>query len=182
MKRVNKLNENDDIDTNTQIILRNIKKTFHAGDIEIKALNNINLKVKKGAFRMIQGPSGCGKTTLLNVLGGLDSPDSGQIIINIGEEFKDITRFSKNKMTLYRRRMVGIIFQFYNLIPILTALENVELAARFSQIKNPKQKSKELLEKFGLENKFDRYPNQLSGGEQQRVAIARALVLSLIHI
>ncbi len=159
-----------------QIIIKNLQKTYHTGDLEVKALNGIDLIVKKGAFRMILGPSGCGKTTLLNILGGLDSPDSGEILMNFGNEFKDIIKFSKNDLTLFRRKQIGIIFQFYNLIPILTALENVELAARFSKISEPVKKSKELLKEFGLGDKLKRYPNQLSGGEQQRVAIARALV------
>jgi len=159
-----------------QIIIKNLQKTYHTGDLEVKALNGIDLIVKKGAFRMILGPSGCGKTTLLNILGGLDSPDSGEILMNFGNEFKDIIKFSKNDLTLFRRKQIGIIFQFYNLIPILTALENVELAARFSKISEPVIKSKELLKEFGLGDKLKRYPNQLSGGEQQRVAIARALV------
>ena len=166
----------------TQIIVKSVKKSYFVGDIEIKAINGLNLTVKKGGFKMILGPSGCGKTTLLNVLGGIDSPDSGEILVNFGEEFKNITKFSKDELTNYRRRRIGIIFQFYNLIPILTSLENVELAARFSQIHKPKQKSKELLKKFGMGDKLKRYPNQLSGGEQQRVAIARALVKDPILI
>lgn len=163
---------------NTQIIVKNLKKYYYMGDVEVKALNGINLKVEKGAFRMILGPSGCGKTTLLNMIGGLDSPDAGEIFINYEKEgdFKDITKFSKNKLTLYRRNKVGIIFQFYNLIPILTALENVELAARFSNIIDARERSIDILKKFEMGGKLDRYPSQLSGGEQQRVAIARALV------
>ncbi|MHA1489017.1 MAG: ABC transporter ATP-binding protein [Promethearchaeota archaeon] len=171
--------ENNDDQEGIQIIVNNVCKSYLTGKIEVKALNGINLIVKKGAFKMILGPSGCGKTTLLNVLGGLDSPDSGEIKINYGAngaDFRDITKLSKDELTLYRRRKIGVIFQFYNLIPILNALENVELAARFSQIKNPKQRSIELLSKFGLGNKLKHYPNQLSGGEQQRVAVSRALV------
>jgi len=167
---------------NAQILVKNVKKIYHTGDLDVHALNGINLRVKKGAFKMILGPSGCGKSTLLNVIGGLDSPDSGEILINLGDEFKDITKFSKKELSLFRRKNIGIIFQFYNLIPILTALENVELAARFSQIPKPRQKSKELLIKFGLGDKFKRFPNQLSGGEQQRVAVARALIKDPIVI
>lgn len=126
---------------------------------------------------MILGPSGSGKSTLMNVIGGLDSPDEGEVLINLNNtEFKDIQKFSTNELALYRRKYVGIIFQFYNLIPILTALENVELAARFSLIPKPKKKSKDILDELGLQGKQNRFPNQLSGGEQQRVAIARALV------
>ena len=165
------INESD-----VQIIIKDVMKSYYTGDIEVRALNGINLKIKKGAFKMILGPSGCGKSTLLNVLGGLDSPDNGEIRINFNGSMRDITKFSKDQLTLYRRQKIGIIFQFYNLIPILTALENVELAARFSNIENPKKKSIELLTEFGLAEKLNHYPNQLSGGEQQRVAIARALV------
>jgi putative ABC transport system ATP-binding protein len=126
---------------------------------------------------MILGPSGSGKSTLMNVIGGLDSPDKGEVLINLNNaEFKDIQKFSTNELALYRRKYVGIIFQFYNLIPILTALENVELAARFSLIPEPKKNSKDILDELGLQGKHNRFPNQLSGGEQQRVAIARALV------
>ncbi len=161
----------------SQIIVKNLRKSYFVGDVEIKALDGIDLKIEQGAFRMILGPSGSGKSTLLNVLGGLDSPDSGEILINFGEAFKDISKFSKEQLAIYRRQKLGIIFQFYNLIPILTSSENVELAARFSGIHDPKKKSRELLEKLGLDaNKARRYPNQLSGGEQQRVAIARALI------
>jgi len=160
-----------------QIVLKDVSKSYITGDIEVKALNGINLNIEKGTFKMILGPSGSGKSTLMNVIGGLDSPDKGEILVNLNNgEFKDIQKFSKNELALYRRKYVGIIFQFYNLIPILTALENVELAARFSLVSQPKTKSKEILDKLGLEGKHDRFPNQLSGGEQQRVAIARALV------
>jgi len=161
-----------------QILLKNVRKTYKMDNLTVNALNGVNIKIKKGSFKMILGPSGCGKTTLLNVIGGLDVPDSGKILINFGEEggFKDITTFSKNQLTLYRRKKIGIIFQFYNLIPLLTVLENVELAARFSNIPNPSEASKALLEKFDMGDKLNRYPHQLSGGEQQRVAIARALI------
>ena len=160
-----------------QIIIKNVSKSYFTGDIEVKALNGINLTIEKGTFKMILGPSGSGKSTLMNVIGGLDSPDKGEILVNLNNgEFKDIQTFSLNELSLYRRKYVGIIFQFYNLIPILTALENVELAARFSLISKPKEKSKEILNKLGLGGKHDRFPNQLSGGEQQRVAIARAIV------
>ncbi|MBD3340429.1 MAG: ATP-binding cassette domain-containing protein, partial [Candidatus Lokiarchaeota archaeon] len=144
----------------------------------VTALRGANLKINRGAFRMILGPSGSGKSTLLNVLGGLDSATSGEIYVSIDGEFRNIAKFSKSELALYRRRHLGFVFQFYNLIPILTALENVELAARFSQIEEPKKKSIEFLEKLGIGDKLDRYPSQLSGGEQQRVAVARALVKS----
>lgn len=166
-----------DLSTQYQIYAQNVRKTYITGDIETKALDGVDLKVKKGDFKMVLGPSGSGKSTLMNMLGGLDSPDEGEVFINLGKgDFKNIQKLSKKDLTNYRRRHIGIIFQFYNLIPILTASENVELAARFSKIKKPKEKSRELLDKLGLQGKYDRFPNQLSGGEQQRVAIARALV------
>ncbi len=174
----NKNISNENIQEGTKIIVREVHKTFKTGDLEVRALNGINFEVEKGAFKMILGPSGCGKTTLLNVLGGLDSPDLGEIFV----EGRDITKLSKQELTLYRRMKIGVIFQFYNLIPILSALENVELAARFSHIKKPKKKSTELLDRMGIGDKFKNYPNQLSGGEQQRVAIARALVKDPILI
>ena len=160
-----------------QVRVNNVKKVYHSGKLTVEALQDINLTVEKGSFKMVVGPSGCGKTTLLNLLGGLDSPDTGSIQIALSNgDLQDITELSKNDLTLYRRNHVGIIFQFYNLIPILNALENVELAARFSKIEDPKKKSKSLLEEVGLGDKFEHYPSQLSGGEQQRVAIVRALV------
>lgn len=164
-------------DANIQVRLENIKKTYRSGKLKVEALKDINLSIQKGSFKMVIGPSGCGKTTLLNLLGGLDSPDSGEIFVDIGDDdLRDLTEFSKSDLTSYRRNNVGIIFQFYNLIPILNALENVELAARFSKIEDPKEKAKELLTVVGLGDKFDHYPSQLSGGEQQRVAIVRAIV------
>ena len=165
------------ISEDLQIFTKNVKKSYWVGDLEVEALVDVNLEVKRNDFKFILGPSGSGKSTLLNLLGGIDSADGGSILINFGDGFKNIATFSKEELALYRRKHLGIIFQFYNLVPILTAMENVELAARFSKIPNPKEKSYELLEKLGLDmSKANRYTNQLSGGEQQRVAIARALV------
>ena len=162
---------------NLVIITKNVKKSYWVGDFEVKALVEVNLEVKQNDFKFILGPSGSGKSTLLNLLGGIDSADGGEILINFGDEFKNIAEFSKDQLSLYRRQKLGIVFQFYNLVPILTAMENVELAARFSHIPKAKKKSYDMLEKLGLDmTKANRYPNQLSGGEQQRVAIARALV------
>ncbi|MFX1531990.1 MAG: ABC transporter ATP-binding protein [Promethearchaeota archaeon] len=159
------------------IITKNVKKSYWVGNFEVTALVDVNLTVREGDFKMILGPSGSGKSTLLNLLGGIDSADGGEILINFGDEFKDIAKFSKEQLSFFRRQKLGIIFQFYNLIPILTAMENVELAAQFSHIPKAKQESLQMLEKLGLDmKKAKRYPNQLSGGEQQRVAIARALV------
>ncbi|MHA1342824.1 MAG: ABC transporter ATP-binding protein [Promethearchaeota archaeon] len=159
------------------IITKNVKKSYWVGDFEVKALIDVNLEVKQNDFKFILGPSGSGKSTLLNLLGGIDSADGGEILINFGDDFKNIANFSNEQLALYRRQRLGIVFQFYNLVPILTAMENVELAARFSHIPKAKKRSYDMLEKLGLDmTKANRYPNQLSGGEQQRVAIARALV------
>ncbi len=177
-KSITKNNGTESESENFQIITKDLKKSYWVGDIEVKALIGANLTVKEGDFKFILGPSGSGKSTLLNLLSGIDSADAGEILVNFGNnEFQNIATFSKEELTLYRRQKLGIIFQFYNLIPILTASENVELAARFSHINNSKKKSLELLDRLGLDlSKANRYPNQLSGGEQQRVAIARALV------
>lgn len=152
--------------------LKKVKKVYQMGEVQIEALKNIELKVKRGEFIVILGPSGSGKTTLLNLIGGIDSPTEGEIFVN----GVDISKFNQNKLTLYRRETVGFIFQFFNLIPTLTAKENVEFAL---ELKDKKEKRKrdatELLELVGLRERTDHFPYQLSGGEQQRVAIARAL-------
>ncbi|MHA1281556.1 MAG: ABC transporter ATP-binding protein [Promethearchaeota archaeon] len=174
---ITKKQMNNEVKDDLIIITKNLKKSYWVGDFEVKALVDVNLQIKQNDFKFILGPSGSGKSTLLNLLGGIDSADGGEILVNFGNEFKDITKFSKEQLSLYRRQKLGIIFQFYNLVPILTAIENVELAARFSNIPKAKKKSFAMLEKLGLDmSKAKRYPNQLSGGEQQRVAIARALV------
>ncbi|MHA1147533.1 MAG: ABC transporter ATP-binding protein [Promethearchaeota archaeon] len=172
-KNQGKSEEKDDF----VIVTRNLKKSYWVGDFEVKALVDANLEIKQNDFKFILGPSGSGKSTLLNLLGGIDSSDGGEILVNFGNKIEDIAKFSKEQLALYRRQKLGIIFQFYNLVSILTAMENVELAARFSKIPKAKKKSFDMLEKLGLDmSKANRYPNQLSGGEQQRVAIARALV------
>lgn len=142
------------------------------GEVQIEALKNIDLKVKRGEFVVILGPSGSGKTTLLNLIGGIDSPTEGEIFVN----GIDISKFNQNKLTLYRRETVGFIFQFFNLIPTLTAKENVEFALELKDKKRERKRdATELLELVGLKERTDHFPYQLSGGEQQRVAIARAL-------
>ncbi len=138
------------------------------GDIGITALQEITLDVFPGEFIVLLGPSGSGKTTLLNLIGGLDSVTSGQIIVN----GIDITKYNKGELTNYRRTQIGFIFQFFNLIPTLTAIENVEFAAELAE--NHKS-AKELLEDVGLNARINHFPSELSGGENQRVAIARAL-------
>ena len=138
------------------------------GDVEIHAVDGISFEVEKGEIATIVGPSGAGKTTVLNILGGMDTSNSGSIIV----DEKDISKYSKKELTAYRRNDIGFVFQFYNLIQNLTALENVELA---TQICKGALSPKEVLKEVGLEDRMNNFPAQLSGGEQQRVSIARAL-------
>ncbi len=148
--------------------LENITKVYKMGEVEIRAADNINFSIRKGEFVVIVGPSGAGKTTVLNILGGMDTATSGKLFVD-GEE---ITAYNAKKLTGYRREDIGFVFQFYNLVPNLTALENVELAL---QICKEPLDAKEVLEEVGLGDRLDNFPAQLSGGEQQRVSIARAL-------
>lgn len=148
--------------------LRDVVKEYRMGEVVIKAVNGINFQIKEGEFVVIVGPSGAGKTTVLNILGGMDSATSGQIVVG----GQNIGSFSEKQLTGYRREDIGFVFQFYNLVQNLTAKENVELALQIC--KNPRD-AKEVLEEVGLGERLDNFPSQLSGGEQQRVAIARAL-------
>ncbi|MDR3085229.1 MAG: ABC transporter ATP-binding protein [Christensenellaceae bacterium] len=150
------------------IELKDVKKVYHAGDVPVKAVDGVSFCVEKGELAVIVGPSGAGKTTVLNLLGGMDGADGGRILV----DGADIAGFSEKQLTAYRRREIGFVFQFYNLIPNLTALENVELA---SQICAEPLSAEETLRGVGLEERMASFPAQLSGGEQQRVAIARAL-------
>ncbi|MHA2054183.1 MAG: ABC transporter ATP-binding protein [Candidatus Hodarchaeales archaeon] len=153
--------------------ISNVHRNFHIGEITIQALRGINMEIHEGEFVVVLGPSGSGKTTLLNQIGGIDSPSEGSVKIH-GEE---ITDWKSGKLSEYRRKKVGWIFQFFNLIPSLRTWENVALALEFKgERKDMKKISCEILEAVGLGDKTDRFPSQLSGGEQQRVAIARALV------
>jgi putative ABC transport system ATP-binding protein len=147
---------------------RSVYKTYDMGEIKIDALNDVSFDINEGELCMIVGDSGAGKTTMLNILGGIDECTEGTV--KIAGEF--INQFNAKKLTEYRRYDVGFVFQFYNLIPNLTALENVELA---SQICDRASNPVEVLESVGLGDKMNNFPSQLSGGEQQRVAIARAL-------
>lgn len=152
---------------------KGVKRTFNLGEVEVQALRSIDLEVKKSEFLVILGPSGSGKTTLLNCLGGIDSPTQGTIKV----EGTDISSFNETKLSEYRRNRVGWIFQFFNLIPSLTAVENVALALEMAHDKKDMMKrSREALSLVGIPDKANMFPSQLSGGEQQRVAIARALV------
>jgi putative ABC transport system ATP-binding protein len=152
---------------------KDLVKSYKLGDNTVRALRGVDLKVMEGERVAIMGPSGSGKTTLLNILGALDAPTSGKVIIN----GVDISDKSDGELTLVRRHMIGPVFQFYNLIPVLTALENVELPMIFagSPKKARAERAKQLLKAVGLGNRMDHRPDELSGGEQQRVAIARAL-------
>lgn len=153
---------------NNFIVFENVKKTYKVGDIEINASNGVDFKVEKGEFVVIVGPSGAGKTTILNLLGGMDKATSGKILV----DGKDVAKYGEKQLTQYRRDDIGFVFQFYNLVQNLTALENVELATQIS--KNPLD-VKMVLNRIGLEKRMNNFPAQLSGGEQQRVAIARAI-------
>ena len=152
----------------TFVEFKNVGKTYHMGEVDIEALKNVNFLIEKGEFCVIVGASGAGKTTILNILGGMDSLTSGQVMLD-GEE---ISGYNKKRLTTYRRHDIGFVFQFYNLVQNLTALENVELAA---QICREPMDAMKVLEMVGLRERAGNFPAQLSGGEQQRVAIARAL-------
>ncbi|GAA0806966.1 ABC transporter ATP-binding protein [Faecalicatena orotica] len=153
---------------NDFVKLEEITKVYKMGEVEIRAVDGINFAINKGEFVIIVGPSGAGKTTVLNILGGMDTATDGRITVD-GE---DITGFNSRQLTGYRRNDIGFVFQFYNLVPNLTALENVELALQIC--KNPLD-ARVVLEEVGLGDRLDNFPAQLSGGEQQRVSIARAL-------
>ena len=151
-----------------EIILKDVSKSYQIGEMAIQAVDHVSFSVKPGEFTVVVGPSGAGKTTVLNLLGGMDRASSGEIWV----DGRDIVPLSDKQLTLYRRYDVGFVFQFYNLMPNLTALENVELARQVC--KDPLD-AREMMERVGLSDRMDNFPAQLSGGEQQRVAIARAL-------
>ncbi len=148
--------------------LKNVSKVYKAGEKEFKALDDIDLSINKGEFVVVLGPSGAGKSTLLNLIGGMDTPTSGQIII----DDENISNYNEEKLSEYRAENIGFIFQFYNILPTLTVLENVEIVKDI--VKNAGD-SKSALEAVGLIEHINKFPNQLSGGEQQRVSIARAI-------
>ena len=148
--------------------LKNVSKVYKAGEKEFKALDNIDLAINEGEFVVVLGPSGAGKSTLLNLIGGMDTPTSGQIII----DDENISNYNEEKLSEYRAENIGFIFQFYNILPTLTVLENVEIVKDI--VKNAGD-SKEAIKDVGLLEHINKFPNQLSGGEQQRVSIARAI-------
>lgn len=152
----------------TIITLNDVVKEYVMGEITIRAADGISFEVGRGELVVVLGPSGAGKSTVLNILGGMDTATSGEVVVN----GKDITKFNRNELTLYRRKHIGFIFQFYNLMPNLTALENVEIAA---QICDDPLDAASVLENVGLGERLRNFPAQLSGGEQQRVSIARAV-------
>ena len=150
------------------IEFKNVCKEYEMGEIKIKALDNTNFQIEKGELVVIVGPSGAGKTTALNILGGMDTATSGNVIV----DGKEVTKFKNKELIGYRRDDIGFVFQFYNLVQNLTAVENVELA---TQICKDSLDPESVLEKVGLKHRMNNFPSQLSGGEQQRVAIARAI-------
>lgn len=147
---------------------QNVSKTYQSGDVRVDALKDANFEIGEGEICVIVGQSGAGKTTLLNILGGMDTLSSGSVFLDGNE----VSKYSKRQLASYRRKEIGFVFQFYNLIPNLTALENVEIASLLS--KDPMD-AREVLSLVGLGERMDNFPAQLSGGEQQRVSIARAL-------
>ena len=150
-------------------MLEDVTKTYQMGEVQVHALRGADLIVQRGDFAVILGPSGSGKTTLLNLIGGIDTPTTGNMII----DGVKLANLSERDLTQYRRTKIGFVFQFFNLIPTLTAKENIELAAEL--VENPRD-TLEVLKQVDLGSKADRFPSELSGGEQQRVSIARALV------
>ena len=153
---------------NAYVKLEKVSKIYKMGEVEIRAVDEISFEIAKGEFVVIVGPSGAGKTTVLNILGGMDTASRGIVQV----DGRNITDYNNRQLTAYRRDDIGFVFQFYNLVPNLTALENVELAMQIC--KNPLD-AKEVLREVGLEKRMGNFPAQLSGGEQQRVSIARAL-------
>lgn len=147
---------------------KNISKTYHVGDQEVKALDNVSFRINQGQFTVILGPSGSGKSTTLNILGGMDRASSGSFRF----DNQEITNLNDFDLSAYRRDIVGFVFQFYNLIPSLTALENIGIAA---QLTDNESFAEKCLEQVGLKHRRNNFPNQMSGGEMQRVSIARAL-------
>ena len=155
----------------TLIEVKNLNKIYGSGEAEVKALKNINLNIEQGEFVAIVGQSGSGKSTLLHLIGGVDIPSSGEVII----DGKNIYKLKEKELSILRRRKLGFIFQFFNLIPVLTAQENIEMPVLLDNGKIDKNYMNELLKLLGLEERRNHHPSELSGGQQQRVSIGRAL-------
>jgi putative ABC transport system ATP-binding protein len=151
------------------VTLRKTSKSYSMGSVQVVALRDVDLVLNRGELVVILGPSGCGKSTLLNVIGGLDRPTSGSVEVD-GD---DIASYDESRLSRYRRKKIGFVFQFFNLVPTLTAKENVELAA---ELVDKPRRTEDVLKEVGLEQRAGHYPSELSGGEQQRVALARAIV------
>lgn len=152
----------------------NLSRTYGNGENLVKAIDGVTLKIEKGEFIAIVGPSGSGKSTLLHLLGGVDNPSSGKIFI----DGNDISKYSSKELALFRRRKVGLIYQFYNLIPNLTVRHNIELPLKLDKRKVNEKDLLDICEKLGIRDKLNNFPSTLSGGQQQRVAIARSLIYS----
>ena len=150
----------------------NLSKTYGSGENVVRAIDDVNFKIEKGEFVAIVGPSGSGKSTLLHLLGGVDNPSSGKIFI----DGNDISKYTSKELALFRRRKVGLIYQFYNLIPNLTVRHNIELPLKLDKRKINQDEFSDIVKKLGIESKLDSFPSELSGGQQQRVAIARSLI------
>lgn len=151
---------------------KNLSKTYGKGETMVKALDNVTFSVEQGEFVAIVGPSGSGKSTLLHILGGVDTPSAGSVIIGN----TDISKLDETALAIFRRRQIGLVYQFYNLIPILTVEENITLPLLLDGRKPDKRQISSIIEKLGLQERLNHLPNQLSGGQQQRVSIGRALV------
>ena len=152
--------------------VENLRKEYGEGNSRVIALDGVNLTIKRGEFVAIVGPSGSGKSTLLHIIGGVDSPDDGKVYI----DGNDISKYSSKELALFRRRKVGLIYQFYNLIPNLSVRHNIELPLKLDKRKVSEKDLADIVKKLGIESKMDSFPSELSGGQQQRVAIARSLI------
>ena len=154
--------------------VENLRKEYGDGNSKVIALDSIDLEIERGEFVAIVGPSGSGKSTLLHIIGGVDNPDNGKVYI----DGNDISKYSSKELAHFRRRKVGLIYQFYNLIPNLTVRHNIELPIKLDKRKINEEVLLDIVRKLGIENKLDSFPSELSGGQQQRVAIARSLIYS----
>ena len=154
--------------------VENLRKEYGEGNSKVVALDGIDLEIERGEFVAIVGPSGSGKSTLLHIVGGVDSPDDGKVYI----DGNDISKYSSKELAYFRRRKVGLIYQFYNLIPNLTVRHNIELPLKLDKRKINQDEFSDIVKKLGIESKLDSFPSELSGGQQQRVAIARSLIYS----
>ena len=154
--------------------VENLRKEYGEGNSKVIALDGVNLEIERGEFVAIVGPSGSGKSTLLHIIGGVDSPDDGKVYI----DGNDISKYSSKELAYFRRRKVGLIYQFYNLIPNLTVRHNIELPLKLDKRKTNQDEFSEIVKKLGIESKLNSFPSELSGGQQQRVAIARSLIYS----